>query len=337
MTTHQHVRFLAPAGAGRLDKFLSERTGLTRTWVQRLIAEGAATVNGRRAKAAYKLEGGDEVEARLLSPPTISLEPQALPITVVYQDQDLLVVDKPPGLTVHPAPGHPDPTLVNAVLAICPELRVPRVPEALECDNRGPVRPSGDAYLRPGIVHRLDKDTSGLLVVAKNPTALEHLARQLRERTMEKEYLALVEGRLTPERGAIEAPIGRDPRRRDRMAILDGGRPARTGYRVREYISSSLSPRERVRVRAGSSRSEHTLVLATLETGRTHQIRVHFAAIGHPVVGDRVYGHAVPWCPRQFLHACRLGFTHPRDGHHVEFTSELPEDLQSALEHGRRQ
>jgi 23S rRNA pseudouridine1911/1915/1917 synthase len=317
------LRLTAPESAGRLDKFLADRTGLTRTWVQHLIDEGVVAVNGRAAKASYKLEPGDEIEATLLGPPVIDLQPQAIPINVVHQDADLIVVDKPAGLTVHPAPGHPDKTLVNAILAVAPDLQVPSLPEPVEGRRRASLRQAQDklstanAYLRPGIVHRLDKDTSGLMVVAKSPAAQEHLARQMRERTMTKEYQALLEGRLTPEHGAIDAPIGRDPRRRDHMAVLERGRSARTGYRVLEHIGS------------------RTLVLATLETGRTHQIRVHFAAIGHPITGDPLYGKAVEWCPRQFLHACRLGFSHPHDGRWVEFTAELPQDLVAALAKAR--
>ena len=283
----------------RLDKFLSARAGISRTQVQRLIEQGAVQVNGHISKSNYRLEPGDRVEAQLHPPAPITLEPQAIPLRVVYQDEDLLVIDKPAGLTVHPAPGHPDRTLVNAILALCPELH------------------AEEGSLRPGIVHRLDKDTSGLIVVAKHPAAHQALSKQLQERTVTKHYLALVAGNLAPERGAIEAAIGRDPRRRQRMAVVEHGRAARTEYQVLEYLDKL------------------TYLRATPQTGRTHQIRVHLAAIGHPVVGDVLYGHSSPLCSRQFLHAHTLGFKHPKDGRYMEFTAELPPDLQRALEQAR--
>ncbi|MBI2887833.1 MAG: RluA family pseudouridine synthase [Chloroflexi bacterium] len=284
------------APEGRLDRFLADRSGVSRSQVQRLIEQGRVRVNGRACKANYLLEPGDRIEAHLAPAAPPSLEPQAIPLTVVYQDEDILVIDKPAGLTVHPAPGHPDRTLVNALLSLCPELQ------------------AEEGSLRPGIVHRLDKDTSGLMVVAKHAAAHEALSRQLQERSVTKVYLALVVGRLVPERGAIEAPIGRDPRRRQRMAVVERGRAARTDYQVEAYLEG------------------YTLLRVMPQTGRTHQIRVHLAAIGHPVVGDRVYGHASALCPRQFLHAHVLGFRHPGDGRYVEFTAALPEDLQQAVE-----
>ena len=294
------LRFLVETESERLDKFLASRIDLSRTRIQSLIAQGAVLVNGRPSKTGYRLAAGDEIEARILAPTPVALEPQAIPLRVVGQDDDLLVVDKPAGLTVHPAPGHPDRTLVNAVLALCPELQ------------------GENGSLRPGIVHRLDKDTSGLMVVAKHPAAHEYLARQLQDRSVTKRYLALVRGRLTPGRGAIDSPIGRDPLRRLRMAVVERGRPSRTDYRVLEYLA------------------KHTLLQVTPETGRTHQIRVHLAAIGHPVVGDAVYGHAVDWCPRQFLHAHVLGFRRPSDGAFVEFRADLPPDLEQALAWAKR-
>ena len=298
--TEPLLRFTVAAAGERLDRFLASRCDYSRSHLQRLIDAGAVQVNGTLAKASHKLERGDEVAATLLPPETVPLEPQSIPLHVVADEHDYLVVDKPAGLAVHPAPGHPDGTLVNAVLALCPELQT----EA--------------GSLRPGIVHRLDKDTSGLMVVAKHPRAQDRLARQFQERTTTKEYLTLLEGRLEPERGAVDAPIGRDSLRRQRMMVTErGGRAARTGYRVSEYLK------------------RHTYVLAALETGRTHQIRVHFAAIGHPVVGDAVYGHALDWCPRQFLHAHVLGFRRPSDGAAVEYRSELPTELQAALQHAR--
>jgi 23S rRNA pseudouridine1911/1915/1917 synthase len=214
----------------------------------------------------------------------------------VYQDDELLVLDKPAGLTVHPAPGHPSGTLVNALLAICPDLRG-----------------IGDR-VRPGIVHRLDKDTSGLMVVAKSHRAHLSLSRQIKERKVKKGYLALVSGELKPREGVIDAPIARNPRDRKRMAVVAGGREARTRYKVLR------------------SNGEYSLVEAFPETGRTHQVRVHFASLGHPLVGDHVYGKRSAFLGRQFLHAHLLGFSHPDTGEWREFTSPLPPDLQLALD-----
>ena len=232
---------------------------------------------------------------RVPPPRPLDVEPEAIPLRIIYEDEDLLVVDKPAGMTVHPAPGQTRHTLVNALLAHCRDL-------------------SGvGGVLRPGIVHRLDKDTSGLLLVAKNDRAHADLSRQLKERAVEKGYLALVRGRMEQAEGVIEGAIGRDPRNRKRMAIVEGGRPARTAYRVREYLDGM------------------TLVEVAPSTGRTHQIRVHFAAAGHPIVGDALYGKPSALVGRQFLHAYRLAFRHPRDGRHVAFESPLPPDLEEAL------
>jgi len=281
----------------RLDKFASEKCPeLSRTLAQRLIADGYITVNGQPAKPSLKLAMGDRVDITIPPTPPSPLSPEPIPLNIVYEDDDLLVVDKPAGLTVHPAPGHPDHTLVNAILAHCPHLA------------------ELSSSLRPGIVHRLDKDTSGLMLVAKNRVAQADLTSQFRARTIVKAYLVLVRGQLTPERGIIEAAIGRDPRNRKRMAVVTEGREARTQYQVLKYIDN------------------YTLLEVIPETGRTHQIRVHFSAIGYPVVGDPVYGVRSPHLSRQFLHACRLGFKLPSTGEYVEFTSELPADLARALE-----
>jgi 23S rRNA pseudouridine1911/1915/1917 synthase len=224
----------------------------------------------------------------------VSLEAQPIPLAVVYEDADLIVIDKPAGMPVHPGPGHERSTVVNAVLAHCPDLA------------------GIEGSLRPGIVHRLDKDTSGLLVIAKNDGAQMGLAAQMAARTTRKEYLALVQGHPPPA-GTIDAPIGRHPGRRKQMAIVAEGRPARTHYRA-------LGPVGPV-----------TLVLARLDTGRTHQIRVHFAGIGHPIVGDTIYGRRSDLIGRQFLHAWRLGFTHPRTGEWIQLEAPPPEDLLQAL------
>ncbi|MBI2856995.1 MAG: RluA family pseudouridine synthase [Chloroflexi bacterium] len=281
----------------RLDKFLAERcTGLSRSQIQKLIERRLVAVNRRSARSGYKLAAGDLVEVTL-PPPLPALAPEAVPLSVVYEDKDILVVDKPAGMVVHPAAGRREHTMVNALLARCPELAVGAV--------------STD---RPGIVHRLDKDTSGLIVVARTETARESLVAQFRAHSLAKKYVALAVGHVTPDRGVIDAPIGRDPAHRKRMAVVEGGREARTGYRVLEY------------------RNGYTLLELTPETGRTHQIRVHLAAIGHPVAGDRVYGGRSPRVPRQFLHASALGFQHPTTGEALAFSSPLPEDLRAVLD-----
>ena len=282
----------------RLDKYVSEQNPeLTRTQAQKLIRDGYIAVNDCFVKASHILNVGDRLTVSLPPAEPNSLLPEDIPLNIVYEDGDLLVVDKPAGLAVHPAPGHPAHTLVNAILSQLSEL------------------PDVGEWPRPGIVHRLDKDTSGLVVVAKNNGAQLDLAGQFQDRSVKKVYLALVKGNLTPQDGAIEAPIGRDRNRRERMAVVTGdkGREARTGFHVVRYIG------------------DYTLLEIRPETGRTHQIRVHLAAIGYPVVGDKVYGVKSQYLERQFLHACRLGFKLPSTGEYVEFTSELPADLEQAL------
>ena len=282
----------------RLDRYVSGECGeLSRSYARKLIDQGHVTVNGEVVKASHKLDVGDGVSVTIPPPAPSPLAAEAIPLTIVYEDSDLLVVDKPAGLTVHPAPGHPSHTLVNAVLAYCPDIL------------------AIDGSQRPGIVHRLDKDTSGLMLVAKNHAAHLNLSQQLSARSIVRRYKVLVRGRLSPERGAIEAPIGRDPRHRQRMAVVSRGRPACTRYRVLGYPG------------------EFTLLEATLETGRTHQIRVHLSAIGYPVVGDTVYGTRSPFLGRQFVHAHRLRFQLPSTGEIVELSSELPPDLEGALRH----
>jgi 23S rRNA pseudouridine1911/1915/1917 synthase len=303
---------LEAEGSGeRLDVFVARRcTGLSRSFVQRLIREGRVTVGGRPGRAGQRLEQGDRVLVRMPPEAPEPLRPEPMPLAIVYEDADLLVVDKPAGLTVHPAAGVRRGTLAAALLAYRPELAGVGGPE------------------RPGMVHRLDRDTSGLLVVAKNEAARAALARQWKERQVEKGYLALVHGRLEPPQGVIDAPIGRDTRHRQRMAVVEGGRAARTAYRVQRYLpvqQAGLPETPR-------GRDIYSLVEVTPSTGRTHQIRVHFAALGHPLVGDRVYGRPSAVLGRQFLHAHRLAFRHPVDGRPLEFESPLPEDLQVALE-----
>lgn len=285
----------------RADVFVARRCAeLSRSHARRLIDEGLVTVEGRRLKPAERLPAGVTVTVNIPPPEKLDLLPENIPLTIIYQDNDLIVLDKPAGLTVHPAPGHPSGTLVNALLAICPDLR-------------------GIAgTLRPGIVHRLDKDTSGLMVVAKNDRARQAIARQLQQREVHKSYLALVYGTPSPREGVIEAPIGRHPRNRKKMAVVEGGRDAETRYRVREELPG------------------YSLLEVEPVTGRTHQIRVHMAAIGHPVVGDATYGRRSDIVRRQFLHAWRLEFAMPLSGRQVEFISPLPPDLREALERLRR-
>ena len=279
-----------------MDKFVSAKCPeLSRTRVQRLIADGKITVNDQLAKAGHKLNIGDRIIVTIPPAPPSKLLPEDIPLDIIYEDNDLLVVDKPAGLTVHPAPGHPAHTLINAIIS-----RIPHLADI------------GDT-LRPGVVHRLDKDTSGLMLVAKNTSSQANLIEQFRKRSVVKAYLVLVKGRLTPESGIIEAPIGRDPRNRKRMAVVSGGREARTEYRVIKYIG------------------DYSLLEVKLYTGRTHQIRVHLSAIGFPVLGDKIYGAKSPLLSRQFMHACRLGFKLPSTGEYREFESKLPADLEKAL------
>lgn len=290
------LNFIADKTGARLDRFVSEKQPqLSRTFAKKLINEGYITVNDQVVKASHKLNAGDRLTIKTPPPEPSHLEAEAIPLNIIYEDKDLLVIDKPAGLTVHPAPGNPNHTLVNAILAHFPDL------------------PSGGDFLRPGIVHRLDKGTSGLILVAKNMVALNKLANQFKARSVVKAYLVLVRGHLSPENGFIEAPIGRDPRNRKRMAVVDKGRDARTEYHVIKYVGDC------------------SLLEVRMETGRTHQIRVHLAAIGYPVVGDATYGAKSAFLSRQFVHACRLGFKLPSSDKYMEFTSGLPPELEQAL------
>lgn len=293
----------------RLDRFLSERMpDLSRSYIQRLIAEGNVSRDGKpQTSSSAKVRPGAQITISIPPPETIDLTPEAIPLSIVYEDDDVLVIDKPAGLVVHPSAGHTSGTLVNAVLNHAPDVEL-------------------NGTHRPGIVHRLDKDTSGLMMVAKSSQAQAGLAAQIKEHQVVKEYLALAGGHVALDNGVIEAPIGRDLKNRKMMAIVDeahGGRPARTHFYVLERIG-------------GGSRQAYTLLRLRLETGRTHQIRVHLAAIGHPIIGDPVYGRSGLDLERQFLHAARLGFRLPSTGEYREFTSPLPPDLEAALEAARR-
>jgi 23S rRNA pseudouridine1911/1915/1917 synthase len=298
---------IQPQDAGqRLDRYLaSTLDGISRTWVQQLIAGGSVLVNGMPGKASYALRVGDAVQVSRISPPgsqSSNLQPLSYNLDIVYEDSDLLVVNKAAGMVVHPAPGHTGDTLVNALLAYRPELR----------DVGGEQR--------PGIIHRLDKDTSGLLIVAKNTRTLAALTEQMQRHEVVKRYLALVVGSMPLDQGSIDAPIGRDPRHRQQMAITTvGSREARTHFRVLQRFPHG-----------------HSLLLLQLETGRTHQIRVHLKAIGHPIVGDPVYGPGRKGqgltLKRPFLHAYQLKFTHPTTNVVLELEAPLPGDLQAILE-----
>ena len=281
----------------RLDQFLALRsTKLTRSQLHRLIVEGQVLVNGQFAKPAQKVRSGDLVSLTVPPPRETEVVPQWMPLSVVYQDSDIVVIDKPHGLSVHPGPGHPDQTLVNGLLARCPDIQ------------------GVGGAARPGIVHRLDKNTSGLMMVAKNHHAHLKLSGQIKDRLVTKGYTALATGFLSPNAGIIDQPIARDPRHRKRMAVVPGGRESRTRYRTMETPSG------------------HSLLELYLETGRTHQIRVHLAHLGHPLLGDAVYGKVSPRIDRHFLHANLLGFQHPRTGEALEFRAELPPDLAVVLE-----
>jgi 23S rRNA pseudouridine1911/1915/1917 synthase len=292
---------LAVAESGeRLDRWLAgQLPDRSRSEIQRWISEGRITIRGKPPKASYGVAVGDLVVVCVPEPEACEVQAEPIPLEIVYEDPDLLVIDKPAGMVVHPAAGHWHGTLVNAVLYHCPDL-----------EGVGGVR-------RPGIVHRLDKDTSGLILVAKNDRAHRDLQSQFKGREVEKSYLALAYGIVLPPTGEIAAAVGRDPRQRKRMAIVPGGRAAVTRY---ETLGAY---------------GKHTLLICHPLTGRTHQIRVHLAYIGHPIVGDGVYGGRrkppVP-CPRQFLHAHRIRFRLPGAGKEVEFTSPLPADLQAVLE-----
>jgi 23S rRNA pseudouridine1911/1915/1917 synthase len=290
-------------GAGeegqRVDVVLAARTGVTRTLAQRALRDGTVTVGSESVRASFRLETGQRVEGTIPEPTFEAPDAESIPIEVRYSDERVLVVSKPPGLVTHPARGHEGGTLVNALLALGGTL-------------------SGAGSVRPGIVHRLDKDTSGLLLVARDDAAHAFLVDALRDRRIERRYLALVRGRPPAGTGTIEAPIGRHPRKRTLQAVVGDGRPSVTHYRV-------LEPGERF-----------SLLELSLETGRTHQIRVHLSHLGHPVAGDKTYGGYSEatkdlGLTRPFLHAYRLAFPHPDDQRRIEVDDPLPPDLAESL------
>lgn len=282
--------------AGRIDKVLAHHFGqFSRSHLQKWIEDGSVRVNGQMVKPKYKLSAGDQVVIKPEAPQKVDLTPENIPLDIVYEDDDVIVVNKPQGMVVHPAPGHPNHTLVNALLYHSPLSTI-------------------NGEFRPGIVHRIDKDTSGLLMVAKNDLAHRSLAAQLKAKSNQREYVALVHGVIKQDTGTIDAPIGRSKKDRKKQAIVSDGRHAVTHFKVlRRFL-------------------HYTLVSCRLETGRTHQIRVHMKSIGHPLAGDPLYG------PRktlpgqgQYLHARLLGFRHPRTGKELVFTAPLPEYFQQML------
>ena len=285
-------RLIAPASAARLDRFLAEHADdLTRSAAARLIKSHLVHVNGRTADPADRVAAGDVVEFEIPEAYVGDATAEAIPLDVVYEDEDIAVINKPAGMVVHPAPGHHTGTLVHALL------------------GRGGSWSVAGGVMRPGIVHRLDKGTSGLIVVARNDVSHRALSAQLKDRTLSRTYLAVVRGRVKDEAGELEGPIGRDPKERKRMAVVRGGRFARTRYHVIER-------------RAG-----HTLLRCDLDTGRTHQIRVHLAALGHPIAGDVEYGGKDDDAPRPMLHASRLRLAHPRTRAEMSFEAPTPADF----------
>ncbi len=285
----------------RIDVLLAQRTSLSRAAVQRLIERGAVTAGGRTVSKNHRVEEGETISYMPPEPEPARPAAVPIPLDVRYEDGDLLVISKPAGLVVHPAAGHREDTVVNALL------------------HRYPGLATGEDEMRPGIVHRLDKMTSGLMLVALTPASRERLVEMMQERRIRREYLALVKGIFPLRDGTIDAPIGRDPQNRKKMAVTEsGGREALTRFRVLEALPGA------------------SLLEVALDTGRTHQIRVHLAFIGHPLVGDGVYGkrghlEETAGLERQFLHAFRLSLPHPMTGETLEFTDSLPPDLEEAL------
>lgn len=282
---------------GRIDKVLTSlEPEITRSQLKNLINDGHVTVNGQAVKPKYKVQAGDKISLVKSEPQSLELTPENIPLDIVYEDDDVIVVNKPQGMVVHPAPGHPNHTLVNALLYHSPLSTI-------------------NGTFRPGIVHRIDKDTSGLLMVAKNDLAHQSLAEQLRNKTNKREYLALVYGQIKEDEGTIDAPLGRNPQDRKKQAVVKSGRHAVTHFKVMKRYDN------------------FTLVKCILETGRTHQIRVHMKYIGHPLVGDPLYGpRKVIGKDGQFLHAALLGFKHPRTGKELVFEAPLPENFQKMLD-----
>lgn len=284
------------AKAGRLDKYISEHSDLSRSRVQELLTSGDILVNSKQEKPSYKVAIGDKISVHVPKLVPLNVEPEDIPLDIVYEDNDVIVVNKPQGMVVHPSAGHPNHTLVNALMNHTKELA---------------ASPEG---FRPGIVHRIDKDTSGLLMIAKNTQARESLESQLAHKTNKRVYLAIVHGNFKGASGTIDAPIARNPKERKKMAVVESGKAAVTHFKVLEQYPN------------------YALVSCQLETGRTHQIRVHMKYIGHPLAGDPLYGPKKTLKGHgQFLHAKILGFKQPKTGQWLEFQVEPPEIFQKKL------
>ncbi len=284
----------------RIDKFISDSAEeISRSYAAKLCTDGLVTVNGKALGKNYKIKGGEEISADIPEPEELSLVPENIPLDIVYEDDDVIVINKPQGMVVHPAAGNESGTLVNALLYHCGE--------SLSAIN---------GVIRPGIVHRIDKDTSGLLVAAKNNEAHLKLSEQLKERKALRKYNALVNGNIKEDFGTVNKPIGRSPSDRKKMAVVQGGREAVTHYSVLERFG------------------RYTLIECVLETGRTHQIRVHMASLGHSIVGDKVYGVKKERfnLNGQLLHARTIGFVHPKTGEMMEFSAPLPDYFEAVLE-----
>lgn len=288
----------------RIDKYLSTIIeGKSRSFIQGLIDSGSVLVNNKEIKSNYKLRNQDEIIVIMPEPIELDVEPENIDLNIVYEDEDVIVLNKPQGVVVHPAPGNYSGTLVNGLLYHCKDL-------------------SGiNGVIRPGIVHRIDKDTSGILVIAKNDDAHNQLAKQFKDHSIKREYYALVEGKFSKLEGTVDKPIGRNKKDRLKMAIVEDGKRAVTHYNILEQYNNGTA-----------------LVKCTLETGRTHQIRVHMASIGHPLVGDPLYGNKKQKfkLKGQVLHAKTLGFIHPRSNEYIEFDSELPKYYLELLENIRK-
>lgn len=287
----------------RLDKFIADNSDISRSYAAKLCEDGLVTVNEKQVEKKYKITGNEEITINLPPPEELAAKPENIPLNIVYEDNDVIVINKPQGMCVHPAPGNENGTMVNGLMYHCGD--------SLSAIN---------GVIRPGIVHRIDKDTSGLIICAKNNESHLKLSDQLKERKAMRKYIALVNGNIKEDTGIINKPIGRNPSDRKKMAVVIGGREAITHFRVLERFG------------------QYTLVECVLETGRTHQIRVHMASIGHSIVGDPLYGLKKEKfsLKGQLLHAKTIGFIHPKTGQMMEFTSEIPEYFGNILEKLRK-